>query len=403
MPRYRYEAVDQKGKQVRGRMQAEDEEKLYTALLEEGKYLTGAKAEEVKARRRPLKPDELSGFARELGTLLKAGLPLARVLGILSGEEGIKPGIKRIYEEVRQDVCGGFSLSEAMGRQGRVFPPVMVCLFEAAEASGGLAQAALTISEYYGREHRLRAKIRGALVYPKFLAALLLVVTGLLVGFVLPQFEPLFRLVDELPLPTRILYGITGAVTERWYIWAAWFALFLGLWQAARRQPWFCRWASKKQLSLPLYGRLQRTVYTARFARTLSSLYSAGIPIARALDIAGKAIGNVYLEGRLGQAALMVENGMELSASLKQAGGFLPKLIFAVQVGEESGSLDITLRSMAEALEYDAGQASERMVSCLEPAMVIVMAVVVGFVMIAVMMPIYASYQAIEGVGMALG
>ena len=401
MPRYRYQAVDQRGKKVKGQMEAEDEAGLYGALREEGEYLVKAKADRAKKGRTPLAAEVLSAFSRELGTLLEAGIPLTKAIAILTREEGIKLKVKGVYEDVLKCVCGGYSLSEAMERQGNRFPPLMIHLFKAAEASGGLGRAALRLGEHYSREHRLRLRIRSALVYPKFLAALLIAVAGLLMGVVLPQFEPLFRLVEELPLPTRILYGILDLVTEKWYLCAAaaaW-AWLLGRW--LKERPWFCLWAARQQLFLPITGRLKKTVYTARFARTLSALYGAGVPIARALEIAGKAVGNVYIERQFDPVAAMVQNGEGLGAAISRVDGLLPKLTFAVQVGEESGSLDAVLDSMAEALEYDAGQASERFVSYLEPAMVIVMAVVVGFVMIAVMMPIYASYQAMEGVGMA--
>ncbi|MCI8948423.1 MAG: type II secretion system F family protein [Lachnospiraceae bacterium] len=403
MPWYRYQAVNENGKKVKGRMQAADERNLHASLLTEGCYLIHARPEQKRRRNRSLKLRELSEFSRELGTLLQAGIPLAKVLDILSKEEGLKPDIRCIYQSVGNLLCQGVPLSKAMEMQGSVFPVMMIYMFRASEVSGNLGKTALSLGEYYSREHKLDSQIRSALIYPQILTLLLAVVTGLLIGFVLPQFEPLFSLVEELPLPTRILYGITGFLWEQWYlciVTAA--AVWIGgriFWKTPRGRLWL----DKKKMTIPFYGKLQKTIYTARFSRSLSSLYAAGIPIGASLEIARKTIGNTYMEKQFDHVIAMVENGSDLSAALEQTEGFLKKLTFAVRVGEEAGSLDTMLLSMADALEYDAGQALGRMVSCLEPAMILVMAVAVGFVMIAVMMPIYQSYQAIEMVSMASG
>ena len=378
MPWYRYQAVNENGKKVKGRMQAPDERNLHAGLLEKGNYLIRAKQEEERRGKRPLKLGELAEFSRGLGTLLQAGIPLAKVLDILSQEEGLKPGMKNMYQAMGNLLCQGISLSEAMEQQGRMFPVMMIYMFRASEVSGSLGKTALELGEYYSREHKLDSQIRGALIYPKILAALLVVVTSLLIGFVLPQFEPLFSLLEELPLPTRILYGVTGFLVEQWHLCIV---MAAAVWMGGRmfwKAPGIRLWLDKKKIVFPIYGKLQKTIYTARFSRTLSSLYAAGIPIASSLEISRKTIGNAYIEKQFDRVISMVENGSDLSAALDQADGFLKKLIFAIRVGEETGSLDTMLLSMADSLEYDAGQVLGRMVSCLEPVMILVMAVVVG-------------------------
>lgn len=395
MPVYHYQAVGKDGKKKRGKMQAEDETDLYVRLLREEQYLTRARKAKPRTVRYSLNSRELSRFSGELGTMLKAGIPLAKVFAILDEEEGASRK-QAVYRQVMERIRQGMSLSEAMEEQKGAFPPLMVSLFCAAERSGGLDRAALQMEEHYRREYQLNAKVKSAMVYPKILAVLLVLVTGFLTGVILPQFEELFSLAGELPLPTRILYGIIGFVEADWRLLCACGFFLLVLSGFAGQFALVKRWRDKQKLRAPFFGNIRRTVYTARFARSLSSLYGAGIPAEEALQLARKTIGNAYIEAQFDQVIALVRGGSLLSEALEPVDGFLARLLFAVKVGEEAGSLDTMLASMADSLEYDAQIALARQVAYLEPAMIIVMAAVVGFIMIAVMMPIYQSYQAMS-------
>lgn len=399
MPNYRYQAVDEDGKRVKGRMRAADENELHRLLLEQELYLTRAREIGERSIGRPLKARELSELARELGTMLQSGIPLVRALTILSEEEGISRQIKRIYEQVRRQVCCGYALSEAMEQQTGVFPELMRSIFRAAEASGSLGRTALTLAEYYSRSYKLEARKKNAVIYPRILAVLLMATIILVTGFVLPQFEPLFRLMEELPLPTRILYAITDFMKDRWYLAVAGAAGILLGGRAAGKVPAVRIGWDWMRLHMPVIGRLQRTVCTAQFARALSALYSAGIPIVAALKIARKTVGNSYIDHQFDKVIFLVQSGSTISDSLDTIDGFLKKLSSSVRVGEESGDLDIMLASVADAMEYDAEQAVNRMITYLEPLMIVVMAVIVGGIMAAVMLPIYDSYHAIEQAG----
>ncbi len=399
MPRYRYQAVDQNGKNRKGQLQASGERELHGLLLEQGLYLIQAEGMKEKRGRYSLKPRELEEFSRELGTMIHSGIPMVKVLTILSQEEGIRPGAKRIYQAVLAQVCQGVSLAAAMEQQN-AFPVMMISMLQAAEASGRLEQTALRLAEHYSREHRLAGKIRNAMIYPKILIVLLTGVTAFLIGAVLPQFEQLFQLMEELPLSTRILYGISYGVRDAWYLAVLGCGLLWVLWRRLQGLRPIRRFLDHRALTLPVLGPFRKTVYTARFARMLSSLYSAGIPVVPALQIGKRIIGNVYLEEQLEGMISRIKNGMSLSQALGQTDGFLKKLSFSVQVGEEAGSLDAMLLSVANALEYDAELAINRMVSYLEPAMICVMALMVGFVMVAIMTPIYGSYEALEQIGL---
>lgn len=399
MPKYRYQAVDENGKRVNGRLTAADETELHALLLEKELYLTRAKVITEQKRGRPLKARELSEFSRELGTMLQSGIPLVKALTILSEEGCIRPDTRGVYEQVLNHVCCGFSLAEAMEQETGVFPDLMLSMFHAAEVSGSLGKTALLLAEHYSRAYKLDTRTRNAVIYPKLLVVLLIAMTGLLVGFVLPQFEALFRMMEELPLPTRILYSITDFMTERWYL-VMLGAAAMGLGgKAASRIPVIRRGLDWVSLHVPVLGRLQKTVCTAQFARAFSSLYSAGIPIVSALQIARKTIGNSYIDFQFDKVIFMVQSGSTVSDSLNTVDGFLRKLSASVRVGEESGNLDVMLSSIADSMEYDAEQVVSRTITYLEPLTIVIMAVIVGGIMAAVMLPIYQSYHVIEQTG----
>lgn len=394
MPKYKYQAVTGAGKRIRGQAVAIDETDLFQKLKSEGMYLVSAREVVPRQQGTRLKADALAVFCRSLGTLLEAGAPLMRALGFLTDEGGISPGERRVYADLQRLIRQGMSLSEAMVQQG-AFPPMIIKMFQAAEASGHLGLTAKRMAVYYEKEHRLNMKIKSSTAYSRFLLILIVAVVAILVGYVLPQFESLFEMVDELPLPTRILYGITDFIS----IW--WLALIPAVLAAMLLVRIICK-AEPLRLSLdqaklhiPVMGKLLQTIYTARFARTLSSLYTSGIPIVSAIQIARGTVGNTWIERQIDLAVPVLRGGISLSESISQITGFAPKLGFSIKIGEETGSLDQMLSSVADDLEYEFEDAINKMTSLLEPMLIIVMALIVGFIMIAVMMPIYASYSAI--------
>lgn len=396
MPKYKYRAVDGRGKTVRGEMAAEDETELFIKLKRENRYLISVEEAVKKRHTRPMDARALSDFCRETGALLHAGVSLARALWIQSQNESIKPGERAVYAQLLRIIRQGTVLSDAMESLGGVFPPVLIHTFRAAETAGNLDVTANRMAEHYSKVHRMNLRIKSAMAYPKFLCILTAVVMGVLFRYVLPQFEHLFSLLDELPVPTRILYGITDVVTESWYFAITGITAGAAAAHAIRRIEAVRLWLDKVRLHLPRVGNLWKVIYTARFARSLSALYSAGVPIVTAMQISRHAIGNTYVDKQFDAAVSAVRAGGYLSDALEPIDGFLSKLAFSVRVGEETGMLDVILDSTAEALEGESEIAMNRLVSYLEPGFIIVMALVVGFIMVAVMMPIYESYTAIE-------
>lgn len=396
MPKYHYKALKEDGKRVSGTMQAQDEGQLYQKLRAEGLAFTGAKAVGVKKQTKKLKALQLSDFCRQIGTLTGSGVSLVRAINIMVQDESIKPAHRAIYEDVLRLVRQGIALSDAMEQQGGAFPELLTNMFRAAEESGGMDKTALRLARHYDKDYRLQAKVKSSTTYPKILCFLIVVVVVFMMGFVLPSFEDMFSQMETLPLPTRILFGISDLVTEHWLILLVLVVILFFVIRIILMMPKVRLGMDRIKTHLPLFGKLWRTIYTARFARTLSSLYSAGIPIVAAMQVAKKTVGNLYIESQFEGAIAFVRGGGNLSEAIDQIDGFVPKMTSSIRVGEETGGLDAMLDTIADTLEYESEMAINKMVSYMEPALIIAMAVIVGFIMVAVMMPIYGSYNSIE-------
>lgn len=393
---FRYTAKNIEGKVVRGTMEAVDYDSLYTQLLSQGLYLQNASRQGGAAKKRMIKPQELSELCRQLSTLLAAGVSLVRALTIISQDEGLNGNLRRIYGNVLAEVRKGASLSAALEAQG-VFPSLMLGMIRAGEGSGKLDQVAERLATHYEKAHQMNQQVKSALMYPMILAILAVAVVIVIVTFVLPQFSDLFSTMDELPGVTLMLMAFSDFMVHKWYLMVLYVAVFVAILRTILRIPDARLWVDKKKLTIPVFGKLNQVICTARFARTISSLYSSGLPIVTALQTARDTIDNRYITSQFDGILVQVRSGVSLSAALEQVDGFQRKLCSSIAIGEETGRLDSMLDSIADSMEYDAQQASKRMMTILEPMLIVLMAFVVGFIVIAVMSPIIGSYSAIEG------
>ena len=392
---FRYTAKDIDGKVVRGAMEAADYDTLYTQLLAQGLYLQSATRRGAGRKPRTLRPQELSDLCRQLSTLLASGVSLVRALTIISQDEGISAGLRRIYENVLGEVRKGSSLSAALEAQ-QVFPTLML---GAGEGSGKLDQVAERLAIHYEKAHQMNQQVKSALMYPMILAILAVAVVIVIVTFVLPQFSELFSTMDSLPGVTLALMAFSNFMVTKWYLMLLGVAAVVMVIRTLLRIPAVRLEMDRRKLKMPVFGPLNQVICMARFARTISSLYSSGLPIVTALQTARDTIGNAYIVSQFDDVLVQVRSGVSLSAALENVDGFQRKLCSSIAVGEETGRLDSMLDSIADSMEYDAQQASKRMMTILEPMLIVLMAFVVGFIIIAVMSPIIGSYSAIESSG----
>ena len=391
MTYYKYRAQDADGKHVSGVLMARDEQDLHEKLKADNKFLISAKIQNNAKKLKRIKSNALSEFARNISELLGSGVTLVRALKIIS----LNSKDREVYAAILKQVRAGTAFSETLEDQGDFFPPLFVNMIKSAETTGDLDTVAAQLSQHYDKEYRLNQKVKSSMTYPKILSVLIIGAVAVIMGFVIPQFQDLFAQMDTLPVTTTVLLSISNFVKNRWYILivaAAVIYLVLKLFFAIPKIRFY---KDKAELYLPLIGKLRKIIYTARFARTLASLYSSGISIMSCLQIAKTTIGNTYIEYQFDQVVADVRNGSNLSEAIGKVDGFTKKLTSSIMVGEETGTLDHMLVSVANQMEFDSDMALNKLVSYLEPVMIVVMAVVVGFIMIAVIQPIYGSYESI--------
>ena len=396
MAQYQYAAKNMEGRVLRGRMEAVNENALQQQLKEQGLYLIKVKNVSEAKEQRKLSSRQIAEFCREMSALLSSGVSIVRGLEIIADEEGVPESVKSIYREMLAELKRGTSLSEAMEMR-RCFPELMLGMIRSGEGSGNIDEVMDRLALHYERDNRLKQQVQSAMTYPIVLVVMSVAVVILIVTFILPQFDELFSQMEILPLPTEILMAFSDFLIHKWYlalliVLVIWIVLrILSKIHAIRRTMDYIK------VHFPVAGKLNKVIYTARFARTLSSLYSSGMPIVAALQTAGDTIGNIYVEEQFVQVASQVRSGIPLSQALREVDGIQRKLSSTILVGEESGRLDTVLDSIALTMEEEAEAATKRLVTMLEPVMICILAVMVGFIIIAVMLPIYQSYSAIEG------
>lgn len=397
MSQFRYRAISAAGETLTGRMEATSVADVVARLQDQGHTPLEAMAAEGAAstgsfaglfRKGTFTGDQLAQFTHQLATLLAAGQPLDRALGILLDlPEGERA--KNMVERIRDRVRGGTTLSTALDEENGVFPRLYISLVRAGEAGGSLDETLGRLADYLERAQALRGTIINALIYPAFLMVGVLGSLVLLLAYVVPQFVPIFADM-QVPIPfiTKVVLAL-GTIIGDWW-WAI--GLFLvvgGLLARIRLQNPDARLAFHgRLLTMRVAGPLLLKVETARIARTLGTLLKNGVPLLSSLSIARQVTGNRALDLALEQAAERVKGGAGLGTSLSQTERFPRLALQMIQVGEEAGALDTMLLKVADTFDVEAKRAIDRLLAALVPALTIVMTVMVAFIMAAILMPL---------------
>lgn len=394
MPTYRYTAKDAHSTLIRGKLDAEDREDLSRQLRSTGQFLVRCSLcrENEKAVYHP-KADELSDFCTELSTMLSSGITLVRAMAIIL-QSDLKPKLAELYQSVMNCLQRGQSFSEALIAQNGAFPPLMIHIFQAGEASGTMDKTAKKAAEHFQKEHKIRSKIKSAMIYPVVLLCVsILVILGVFI-FILPNFFSSFEgLGIELPGITKAMLAFSNLLVNQWLLCLIVVVAIALLISLVLQIPRVQYALDRFKLKIPKVGKLLRVIYTARFARTLSTLYTSGLSMIQSLNVAAQTIGNRYIAGQFDRVTAQVRGGAPLSQALTEVDGFVPKLLSITLIGEESGRLDEMLDTMADSFDFESEKAIDRLVALLEPAMIVVLGLIVGVIMISVMLPLYTMYQ----------
>ncbi|MBP6748622.1 MAG: type II secretion system F family protein [Xanthomonadaceae bacterium] len=398
MPLYRYKALNARGETLDGQMEAASDAEVVLRLQEQGHLPVetvlasgggGDSAWRALFKPKPFAGPRLVQFTQQLATLLGAGQPLDRALSILL-ELPEDEAAKRAIADIREAVRGGASLSTALERQHGVFSRLYVNMVRAGESGGSLQETLQRLADYLERSRALRGRVTNALIYPAILLTMVGFSLMFLLGYVVPQFSLMYENLDaELPLFSRFVLGLGLFVRDWWWVLVAIPAIGLWWFDRKRREPAFRakfdEWLLRRKFAGPLVAKIE----TARLARTLGTLLRNGVPLLTAMGIGGRIIGNQALIADVESASADVKNGVGLSAALGKGKRFPRLALQMIQVGEESGALDTMLLKTADTFDAETSQALDRMLAALVPIITVVLAAVIGFVIMAVLLPMY--------------
>lgn len=336
-------------------------------------------------------------FTTQLATLQDAGLPVLRSLKVLEAQMGSGP-LKAVTANIAEDVEGGSSLSESMAKHPRVFDDLYVNMIRAGEASGSLTVICNRLASFMEKTDALIRKIRSAMVYPIIVSLVAVGILTFIMLYVVPKFEVTFQsLKGDLPGMTKTLISTSRWLVDHWYVMLGVPLVIWGAFVMAARTPGGRRFLDRMKLRFPMFGDILLKSQVARFTRTLGTLGSSGVPLMQSLEICGDASGNVVVKSAIQDVQAAVREGEPMARPMAETGLFDDIVVNMVDVGEETGELDRMLMKIADNYESEIDAKVAGLVSALEPILIVVMAVVVGFIVIALFLPLLKMQELIGG------
>ena len=395
---FTYRARDRAGRLVTGELAGDTPALVAGKLRDQGYIPVAVEGRAGTALQKELRIPGLSGrvkqadvavFSRQFATMINAGLSLLRSLSILADQTEHKE-LARILGEVRTDVEGGTALSVAMARHPKAFDRLYVAMIRAGETGGMLDTVLLRMATTMEKQVELRRKVKSAMTYPAVVGALIVLIVGGMILFIVPMFKGMYaELGGTLPLPTKVLLAISSALTSLWYLVAVLVGLAVyGSRRWIRTEPGRKRWDAIK-LRLPVFGLLIHKTMLARFARTLGALVRSGVSILDALDIVSDTAGNAVMAAAIDDTKAAVAQGEPLSKPLEAHAVFPGMVVQMMAVGEETGALDELLEKIADYYDMEVAATVDALTSLIEPLLIVGMGISVGGMVIALYLPMF--------------
>ena len=402
MPGFSYTAVDKKGKEKRGSMEAETREKVAESLKNNGlvpvsiteqgflnKDLDFSIGKRVKSR-------DLSVFCRQFVSITQAGIPMKEALQLLVQQTENKV-LKKSISEVLLSVEKGNTLADAMRGEGETFPPMLINMVEAGESSGNLEMAFSRMAVQFEKEAKLKATIRKATIYPIFLLIAVIGVVLVMLLFVIPIFIDMFADLDvEMPAFTMAVMNASKWTGTHWYVLLAILIAVILLYRFLYSTTEGRLKIDTIKMKMPLFGKLTVKTACAQFARTTGTLLSTGIPMIQCLETVSKIVRNIHYTNALLKARDEVMKGIPLSEPLEASGIFPPMVYHMTGIGEETGNLEDMLEKLADYYDEEVEITTQSVLAAMEPLIIIFMALIVGALVIAVILPIGTMYEGLD-------
>ena len=410
MPVYAYKGLSQDGRAVNGIIDADNPKGARLKLRRSGIFPTDLTEEQRRKSEAAaadsginlsqyferIKPQDLALLTRQLSTLIGAGLPLVDCLSALI-EQVESSRIKRTLSQIREQVTEGTSLADALKGHPRIFTDLYVNMVRAGEASGALDLVLLRLADYTENYAALRDKVRSALTYPTLMAIVGSSILFFLLSYVVPKVTKIFAENQaSLPLMTTILLAISGFMQQYWWLIAGGIIMAVISVRVSTRTPAGRLRFDRYVLAMPYTGKLLKKVALARFARTLSTLLTSGIPLLQSLDIVKNVVNNTVLSTAIEDARASIREGQSIAPPLKKSGLFPSMLIHMIAVGEKSGELEQMLTKAADAYDNEVSSSVSAITSIMEPMMILIGGGVVLFIVLAILLPIFELNQLVR-------
>jgi type IV pilus assembly protein PilC len=397
MMRFNFKAKDKKGRLVAGLVEASDEKHAASLVREKELILLSLSPQRkdnlsviINKFKNRIKEDDVSTFTRQLATMVNAGLPITESLLILKNQAR-GAALKEMLSQILADVQEGQSLSSAIGKYPNVFSPTYIALLRAGEAGGVLDNVLARLSDNMEKQVEFKGKVKGALIYPVIVVIGMVLVAAIMMIFVIPKMLSLYsEFGAQLPGPTRILMAVSGFFAKFWWLILVITAFGVNFLITYRKTKTGRRRIDELILKIPIFGDLQRQVALTELTRTLSLLVGAGVSILEALGILSQISGNAVIGDALEDSASQVEKGFPLAYAFSKHPEAFPYILSQmVAVGEETGKISEVLAKVSHIFEVESDQKVKALTSAIEPIVMVILGVGVGFLVIAVILPIY--------------
>lgn len=342
---------------------------------------------------KPLKQKDFVVFLRQFATLIEAGILLVNAIDLLA-EQTESVALKEALEGISEDVKEGKSLSESMELYPALFPKLLVQMIKSGEVSGNLQEVLDRMATYYEKQYNLKQKISTALTYPIVVSTFAIVITIFLLVGIVPIFGDMYASMgEELPFITQMVLGLSAAIQKFWWIFAFMILGLFYVFQQMRKKDSGVYFFDYLSLKLPVVGSFIQKAVLARMTQTLSSLLNSSVPILQAIDVTSDVVGNKVVEDVLQDARKSLERGESLAKPMEESWVFPPLIIQMIHVGEESGALDEMLLKVANIYEQEVNEASDKLQSLIEPILIIFLAVIVGFIVLSIVVPMFGLFN----------
>ncbi len=402
MPGFSYVAVDKRGKEKRGSLEAETRERALEQLKAEGLIPVSVREQGALNKEidfsigKKVKPRDLSVFCRQFVSITQAGVPMKEALQMLS-EQTENKWLKRAISEVLLNVEKGNTLADSMRSQPDIFPPMLVNMVEAGEQSGSLEMAFSRMAVHFEKEAKLKATIKKATIYPIILVIAAIGVIAVMLLFVIPIFIDMFADLDiEMPAITMFVMNSSKWMTSHWYVVLAMIVGVVVAYKLIYRTTQGRLTIDRIKMKMPLFGKLTVKTACSQFARTMSTLLMSGISTIDALETTSKIVNNIHYTNAMLKAREEVMKGIPLSEPLEASGIFPPMVYHMTGIGEETGNVEEMLEKMADYYDEEVEMTTQSVLAAMEPIIILFMALIIGTLVIAVIKPIASMYSGLD-------